>query len=66
MFTEAQATALHKMISKEAPYLDVQIQAEEAPHTHNYYLIVSQKGKMRFVVRNEAQWQERKHLVMSE
>ena len=65
MFTQAEATALRNTICKEAPYLDVQIQAEEPPHTHNYYLIVSQKGKMRFVVRNEAQWQERKHLVMS-
>ena len=64
MFTQAQATELREIICKEAPYLDVQIQAEEVPHTHNYYLIVSQKGRMRFVVRDEAQWQERKHLVM--
>jgi hypothetical protein len=65
MFTQAQATALCKMIYNEAPYLDVQIQAEEPPHIQSYYLIVSQKGKLRFVVRDEAQWQERKHLVMS-
>lgn len=65
MFTQAQATELYKLIYKEAPYLDVQIQAEEPPHIHSYYLIVSQKGKLRFVVRDEAQWQERKHLVIS-
>ena len=65
MFTQIQAAALREMIYKEAPYLDVQIQAEESLHAHNYYLIVSQKGKMRFVVRNETQWQERKHLVIS-
>ena len=65
MFTQTEAAALRKTIVNEAPYLDVQIQAEEPPHTQSYYLIVSQKGKMRFVVRDEAQWQERKHLVMS-
>ena len=65
MFTQADAAALRKTICEEAPHLDVQIQAEESPHIHNYYLIVSQKGKLRFVVRDEAQWQERKHLVMS-
>jgi hypothetical protein len=65
MFTQAQAIALHKKIYEEAPYLDVQIQTEEPPNDYDYYLIVSQKGKMRFVVRDEAQWQERKHLVIA-
>jgi hypothetical protein len=65
MFTQKQAIALRDMIYKEAPYLDVQIQTEAPPLTYKYYLIVSQQGKLRFVVRDEAQWQERKHLVIS-
>ena len=64
MFTQAQAIALREKIYQEAPYLNIQIQAEEPPNTYEYYLIVSQKGKLRFVVRDEDQWQERKHLVM--
>lgn len=64
MFTQAEAIALRKKIYKEAPYLDVQIQVEEPPNAYNYHLIVSQKGKLCFVVRDEEQWQKRKHLVM--
>ena len=65
MFTQAQAIELREKIMGEAPYLDVQIKAEIPPYMYDYYLVVSQEGKMRFVVRDEAQWQERKHLVIT-
>ena len=67
MFTQEQAIALREKIMKEAPHLDVQVNAEEPPYNiYDYYLVVSQEGKMRFVVRDEEQWEERKHLVMSD
>ena len=65
MFTQAQAVALREKINQEIPHLDVQINAEEPPYMYTYYLVVSQEGKLRFVVRNEVQWQERRHLLMS-
>ena len=65
MFTQAQAIALCEKIIKEAPHLDVQIKAEEPPYIYNYYLVVSQEGNLRFVVRDEVQWEKRKHLVIS-
>jgi hypothetical protein len=64
MFTQAQAIALREKIMKEAPHLDVQINAEEPPYMYDYYLVVSQEGNLRFVVRDEAQWEKRKHLVI--
>ncbi len=65
MFTQAQASELCEKIMREAPYLDVQIKAETPPYMDDYYLVVSKEGKIRFVVRDEAQWQERKHLVIT-
>jgi hypothetical protein len=64
MFTQAQATAFREKIIKEVPHIDVQINAEESPYPSEYYLVISSAGKIRFVVRDEAQWQERKHLVI--
>ncbi len=65
MFTQAQAIALREKIMKEAPHLDVQINAEEPPYVCDYYLVVSQEGTLRFVVRDEGQWEKRKHLVIN-
>ncbi len=64
MFTQAQAIAMRDKIMKEAPHLDVQILAEEPPYIYEYYVVVSHREKIRFVVRDEMQWQERKHLVI--
>lgn len=64
MFTQAEAAAFRAKIIKEAPHIDVQINAEETHYPYEYYLIVSYAGKIRFVVRDEQQWQERKHLVI--
>ncbi len=65
MFTQAQAIALREKIMKEAPHLEVQINAEVPPYTYDYYLVVSQERNLRFVVRDEMQWEKRKYLVMS-
>jgi len=65
MFTQEEAVALREKIQNEVPHLDIQVIPEEPPYVYYYYLEIFKEGKVRFIVRDEEQWQERKHIVMS-